>query len=68
MDFRSRLCLQVLPSRLDWEGNVHSQTFEELVSNGISCDMAIGNGEADASPPRDARLLRVHGPPRKVVR
>lgn len=65
MDFRSRLCSQVLPSRFDWEGNVHEQTFEELVS------MAHRHGDrqrsrrergAFDSPPRNASSMGGLGP------
>lgn len=33
LDWHDVSPLQILPKRLDWEGNLHEQTFEELVNN-----------------------------------
>jgi len=68
MDFRSSLCSQVLPARIDWEGNVHSQSFEELVSMARHRrDMAIGMAKRVWASWVAMRRESL-GPRRKVVR
>lgn len=55
------VCSQAIPLRLDWKGNVHTQTFEELVS--MNDDMAIGNGTDMARPHELERPARGRVPP-----